>query len=232
MWQGTINEYRIIRLTRQLAGVLIPVVALAVSFLSCTSGGEPKSGPFSKISAVLQADSCDDPDANIHCMFTGMPPELNNMMNIADENEPGERLVIKGVFYKSDGKTPEPGVVLYAYHTDHTGHYSKKGNETGVQKWHGYLHGWCKTGADGQYEIHTIRPARYPDNSMPAHIHMAVKTGDRAFYITDFVFRDDELVNDRYLKSIRGQVGGSGVVDLKRTAAGDWTGERNIILLY
>jgi len=152
------------------------------------------------------------------------------MMTIAEKNEPGDKLIITGTLFHSDGVTPYPDVILYAYHTDNTGHYTKKGNEKGFQKWHGHLHGWCKSDSKGRYEIHTIRPARYPDNSMPAHIHVAFKTPDGDMnYINDYVFKDDSLVNEKYLSSLS-NIGGTGIVDVKRTAVHIWAGTRDLIL--
>ena len=177
-----------------------------------------------------QKDSCDDPDADIHCCFINMPATLTSKMIIDKGNDPGEKLVISGRIFKADGITPYPDVILYAYHTDHNGYYSKKGNETGFQKWHGHLHGWCKSDSKGYYEIHSIRPAPYPNNTMPAHIHAAVKTDKgRMFYINDFVFKDDSLVNPKYLSSI--QTGENGVVNIKKTTENAWVGKRDIILI-
>jgi protocatechuate 3,4-dioxygenase beta subunit len=151
-------------------------------------------------------------------------------MTIAGENEPGEKLEISGTIYKADGKSPYPDIIIYAFHTDNTGHYSKNGTETGVQKWHGRLYGWCKTDGNGQYKIETIRPARYPDNSMPAHIHAAIKKdNEQIYWITDYVFRDDNLVNEKYLSSLS-NVGGTGVVDINKSAENTWTGKRDIVL--
>jgi protocatechuate 3,4-dioxygenase beta subunit len=121
-------------------------------------------------------------------------------------------------------------VILYAYHTDSKGYYSKSGRETGVQKWHGRLHGWCRSDKNGRYQIHTIRPAPYPDNSMPAHIHAAVKTvNNQLYWITDYVFKGDPLVNDKYLSSLS-NVGGTGVIELSNNLDNTWTGQRDIVL--
>lgn len=177
-----------------------------------------------------QIDTCDNPDANINCCFLNMPASLTHIMTIASPNEPGDKLIITGTLFKPDGVTPYPNVILYVYHTDNTGHYTKKGNEKGFQKWHGYLHGWCKSDNHGNYELYTIRPARYPDNSMPAHIHAAIRTPKGEMnYLNDFVFKDDSLVNEKYLSSLN-NMGGTGVVDLKRNAENSWTGKRDIVL--
>lgn len=204
-------------------------VLCAMSFFS--SCGQSTSQTQQEETATQNiADTCDNPDAHINCCFTNIPQNLSNIMSIADNGVPGERLIISGTIFKADGKTPYPNVILYAYHTDNAGLYSRRGNETGVQKWHGRLHGWCKTDSSGYYEIHSIRPARYPDNSMPAHIHAAIKTGSgQMFYITDYVFKDDALVNENYL-SLLNNTGGTGVVDLAKTPENTWTGKRDIVL--
>lgn len=204
------------------------VTLLLAFMLSC----KPSPQNSSQAQAVVQTkqDTCNDPDANINCCFVNMPSNLTNIMTIAGPNEPGDRLLITGTVTKKDG-TPYSNVIMYAYHTDNTGHYSKKGNETGFQKWHGHLHGWCKTDNAGRYEIQSIRPARYPDNSMPAHIHSAFKLpdGSEPFYITDFVFKDDSLVTPKYISSATNP-GGTGVVEVTRSANGTWRGQRNIVL--
>ena len=201
---------------------------LALTFLSC---GQTTSQPqVNQSSNRSQADPCDNPDADIHCCFINMPSALTSTMTIAQRDEPGDKLVITGTIYKADGRTPYPHVILYAYHTDSKGYYSKKGTETGVQKWHGHLHGWCKTDDKGFYKIQTIRPARYPDNSMPAHIHAAIQTDNgQMFWITDYVFKDDNLVDKKYLSYLT-NVGGTGVVEVNKTSENSWFGMRDIIL--
>lgn len=180
-----------------------------------------------------QPDTCDSPDAHISCSFVNIPTSLSSTMTIAGGNEPGEKLVISGTIYKADGKSPYPNIIVYAYHTDNKGYYSKSGTETGAQKWHGHLHGWCKTDSNGYYKLQTIRPARYPDNSMPAHIHAAIKKDNgQMYWITDFVFKDDHLVNEKYLSTLRNLVGETGIVDIDKDTENTWTGVRDIILTH
>ena len=176
-----------------------------------------------------KADTCDNPDADINCNFINIPRNISNILTIADPREPGERMIISGTIYKADGKTPYSNVILYAYHTDDKGVYSKKGNETGIQKWHGRLHGWLKTDSKGYYEIRSIRPARYPGNRIMAHIHAAIKPVDgQPFYINDYVFKDDSLVNEQYLSRLT-NIGGTGVVDIKKEG-NIWRGKRDIVI--
>lgn len=208
--------------------MLAATSSLLIYFSSCDQ--TTTKSATAQILTSEAKDSCDNPDANINCYFMNMPSALTNIMTIGGQNEAGEKLVITGTIFKADGITPFPDVILYAYHTDNTGHYSKKGDETGVQKWHGHLHGWCKSGNKGQYEIRTIRPARYPGNAIPAHIHAAFKTPDGQMnYLNDFVFKDDSLVNKQYLSRLS-DAGGTGVVEIKKTSQNVWTGKRDIII--
>ena len=86
-----------------------------------------------------------------------------------------EKIKISGTVFKKDGKTPAENVVLYIYHTDETGRYPTTPTSSGWESRHGYLRTWLKTNADGYYEFYTIRPASYPNSSVPQHIHITVK---------------------------------------------------------
>ena len=123
------------------------------------------------------------------------PADVSWRTTIAGKDEPGERLVVRGTVYRPDGKTPAPGVILYAYHTNAKGVYPKKGTETGNARRHGYLRGWMKTDSAGRYEFRTIRPAAYPGGDNPEHIHVTVKEPGKAeYWIDEFHFADDPLL--------------------------------------
>lgn len=205
------------------------IIVLTFIFLnSCSEVKQDLNVQGKDVTSI--SDTCADPDANSECCFINMPEEISSVINIADENEPGNKMIIKGRLLKNDNITPLNDVIIYVYHTDNNGYYSKKGNEKGVQKYHGHLHGWGKTDESGNFEIHSIKPARYPGNKFPAHIHAVLKIpGKTPFYINDFVFKDDDLVNESYINSLR-DPGGTGVIDLKKNAENLLTGERIILI--
>ena len=206
--------------------ILLSIVFMVL--MSCRQSTSITSNASNNYINVI--DSCDDADADISCSFENMPEIISNVMIISDKDAVGDKLQISGTVFRKDGKTPYRDLIIYAYHTDSKGFYSKSGRETGAQKWHGQLHGWCKTDKDGQYRIETIRPARYPDNSMPAHIHAAVRNEHgKMYWISDFVFKDDRLVNDKYLSALT-TVGGNGVVTVQKGSDGKWIGKRDIVL--
>jgi len=203
----------------------IAFLYLILACLACR-----QESPSEQLAAqhTLSNEECDSPDGPAECSFINMPDNVNSEIVITYGKEPGSPLKISGKILRKDG-IPGAGVLLYVYHTDNDGYYSKNGNEKGAQKWHGKLHGWGKTDSQGRYEIRTIRPAPYPNNQLPAHIHAVVKLPDsgKAYYIGDFLFDDDPIIK-------RGQPG--NVVHkadevMKMTKVnGVWIGNRDIIL--
>jgi protocatechuate 3,4-dioxygenase beta subunit len=134
--------------------------------------------------------------------------------HVTSDSEPGERLVVTGRILRADGTTPASGVVLTLYQTDSVGIY---GPGSGRPEEVARLKGKLVTGADGRYEIVTIRPGHYPGGGVPAHIHAAVD----GVTIPDYLF-----AGDRYLK------GGEGgfAMQVRRGADGVWRGSRDIVL--
>lgn len=144
--------------------------------------------------------------------------------------DPGEPMLLSGRVLMPDGMTPAAGVTIYAHHTNADGLYANGSPETQWSRRHGRLRGWVQTGADGRYAFETIKPAPYPDRSMPAHVHLFIgEPGRRPYYIDDVVFAGEFRVDADYLRrqELRG---GSGVVALRRTAGGGWLAHRDIVL--
>jgi len=185
------------------------------------------AGLFSACSQTKVGGACEGCEA-IH--ESPVPfSKLSWIDTLPDFNEPGPKMVISGVVYQRDGKTPAPGVVLYVYHTDQQGQYSKKGGETGWGQRHGYIRGWVRTNARGEYKFYTLRPASYPKGRNPQHIHPVVKEpGKNEYWIDEFVFDDDPFL-DAKARSQNQQRGGNGVIRLKQEN-GLLVGKRDIIL--
>ena len=135
---------------------------------------------------------------------------------IAPPGEAGERLRIEGRVLQKDRRTPAEDVVLYAYHTDAGGRYSRGAGSTQASRRHGLLRGWVRTRADGRYSFDTIKPAPYPGERLPAHIHLTVlESGRRPYWIDDIVFEGEFGVTDDYRRE-RENRGGDGIVRLSR----------------
>ncbi|MBL8990910.1 MAG: intradiol ring-cleavage dioxygenase [Phycisphaerae bacterium] len=165
----------------------------------------------------------------------GMPANPPSIDTSPGWNEPGRRIILTGVIYGPDGRTPAPGVTLYYYHTDPSGLYRHRPDiprsmpPNALGQTHGYLRGWVRTGADGRYEIRTIRPGPYPGSDEPAHIHATItEPGLTEYYIDDFVFDDDPLLTTARRTRVELRAGG-GVVRPVRTD-GPPVAQRDIVL--
>jgi protocatechuate 3,4-dioxygenase beta subunit len=163
-------------------------------------------------------------------IYEEMPKQLSWETRIASASEPGEPMELSGVIYRSDGKTPAPDVILYVYHTDAKGYYTPAPHQTGWARRHGHLRGWMKTNAKGEYKFTTIRPAAYPNDVFPAHVHPIVKEPDKnEYYIDEYRFDDDPLLTQAERSKSENR-GGSGIIRLIKNSSGVWIGKRNIIL--
>lgn len=158
------------------------------------------------------------------------PARLSAAVQLAPPGEPGERMILTGRVMTADGTGPAPGVVIYAHHTNASGLYANGTPETEWSRRHGRLRGWAKTGLDGIYTFRTIKPAPYPDMTMPAHVHLFLgEPGRRPYYIDDVVFDGEFGVTPAY-RSAQELRGGSGIVKIGRTADGMLLARRDIRL--
>lgn len=127
-------------------------------------------------------------------------------ISITTDTIPGKKIKVIGTVRDTGGK-PVAGALVYLYHTDSRGWYAADAPhvlqyEGDIR--HARLFGYVKTDKNGIFELHTIKPAGYPQSDLPAHIHVhATAEGYRAF-VTEFLFDDDErLVGKIRENSIR-----------------------------
>jgi len=146
-------------------------------------------------------------------MFVGMPANIKSVDTSVGWIEKGQKLLVTGTAFTIDGKTPAPNVVIYYWQTDNNGYYSPKNGMDVKAKRHGHIRGWVKTDENGKYAIYTIRPAPYPNENIPAHIHISIKEPNikNEYYIDEFVFDDDKLLTGEKRKALENR-GGSGVL--------------------
>ncbi len=139
-------------------------------------------------------------------MYDGMPQGLDATDTSVGWTEKGQKLVVTGTVYRLDGKIPAPNVVIYYWHTDSEGFYSPGSTAAAKANRHGHLRGWVKTDQSGHYAICTSKPAPYPNEQIPAHIHIAIKEPrlGNEYYTDDLTFDDDPLLSrkkERRLKT-------------------------------
>lgn len=190
----------------------ITVLLVAFNFLiSCNQQTKSKTKNVvtntERVGGECEAGYCD-------LMYLSMPKEINAVDTSAGWFEKGQKLIVSGTAYQLDGKTPASNVIIYYHHTDNEGYYSPRKDKPENQTRHGHIRGWMKTNKDGKYTLYTIRPAPYPNDSLPSHIHWLIKEPDvkNEYWTDDLMFEDDKLLSPYIKKHKPGNLGGNGIV--------------------
>ena len=206
----------------------IPILLIILLSFPACSQNSPQKEKKSANGTQLIGDHCEGCAA----VFESPIPfeKLSWIDTLPGFNKPGPKMMISGIIYQADGKTPAKNVVLYIYHTDQDGNYSNKKNEKGWASRHGYIRGWMKTNEKGQYKFYTLQPASYPNSNAVKHIHPTIKEpGKNEYWIDEYIFDDDPFLTPERRKEHQQQRGGDGLIKLKNEN-GVLTGERNIYL--
>lgn len=182
-------------------------MVLCSLLISCN--GQTNKNPQKRNSEII-GNGCD----GCELMYTGMPKEIGSISTSPGWNEEGQKLILTGTVFQIDGKNVAPNVIIYYWQTDNNGYYSPIDGMDKKAKKHGHIRGWVKTDNNGKYTIKTIRPAPYPKQTMPAHIHLSIKEPniDNEYYTDEINFDDDKLLISYFKKYPQENRGGSGVV--------------------
>jgi catechol 1,2-dioxygenase len=130
------------------------------------------------------------------------------------DEEPGTPLTFQGTVTDLDGD-PVEGALVDLWHADADGYYSQFA--PGIPEWN--LRGTIRTGADGRYTFHSVRPAPYqiPTDGAtgaliaaagwhawrPAHLHLKVSAPGRLPVTTQLYFDGGEHVDDDVAQAVK-----------------------------
>lgn len=183
----------------------------AVCHLLIIGCGTPSSPP-QKQAATVVGGGCD----GCELMYINMPRQIAAVDTSPGWSSTGQKLQISGTVWKNDAKTPAPGVIIYYWQTDDKGYYAYREGLDERARRHGYIRGWVRTGTDGRYTLYTIRPAPYPNDSLPAHIHLSVKEPELSneYYTDEINFREEPLLEAYFKRYPPENRGGPGVVQV------------------
>ncbi|WP_020660571.1 catechol 1,2-dioxygenase [Amycolatopsis benzoatilytica] len=143
------------------------------------------------------------------------------------ENEPGTALTWTGQVTSTDGSALG-GAKVELWHADADGLYSQFAPD--IPEWN--LRGTFTTGADGTFEIHTVRPAPYqiPTDGAcgkliaaagwhawrPAHLHVKVSAPGHELLTAQLYFPGDQHNDDDIASAVKPEL----VLDPKPAASG------------
>lgn len=199
--------------------LLFPLISLLLGFLFVACQGQPSHSASKSASSgtgfrnkAPVGGGCD----GCELMFIGMPAEINAVDSSPGWKEKGQGLMISGKAVRMDGVTPVAGVIIYYWQTDHNGYYSPGPGMDERTKRHGHIRGWMKSDANGNFSLYTVRPAPYPGEEMPAHIHLSIKESDisNEYYVDELVFDDDAFLTAAKRSKLENR-GGTGILKTK-----------------
>lgn len=175
----------------QIKSIISFPIFFAAFFVSC-NGQTKNTHTETKQRQVtkLVGGSCE----GCELMYVSMPEQILSEHISLGWTEGKQKLILTGKIFQLDGKTPAADVIVYYWHTDDNGLYSSNNETPKKAKEHGKLRGWVKTDKTGKYTIKTSRPAAYPNDNIPQHIHLSIKEPDATNeYYADLYFDDDPL---------------------------------------
>ncbi len=162
------------------------------------------------------------------CGSCTVPKDISSQVTLAPKDEPGDRIIISGTIYKEDGVTPAAGITLFLYQTDAGGYYHRPKEDVFDPR----LRSWLRTGKDGRYVIHTIRPipeVLAPEE--PAHIHAHVfGPGIAEHFLKEFWFEGDPRIKPDENEKMSKLGVYSPILHLTRDKSGVLVGRRDIRL--
>jgi protocatechuate 3,4-dioxygenase beta subunit len=82
-----------------------------------------------------------------------------------------------------------------------------------------------RTDEDGRFELHTIRPAGYPNSDLPAHIHVEIEpaASNSRTLVTEIQFDNDPRLTAEWRERSRKE--GFRIVKITKDLAGSERGE-------
>ena len=157
---------------------------------------------------------------------TVAPENAPAVAAVAPAGEPGSTVVISGIVYGPDGRTPLRNASVYVYQTDARGYYAPNDPRASDNP---RLRGYMRTDANGRYEFRTIRPGSYPGTNNPGHIHYHVNASGHAERVFEIVFDDDQQIPARWREEAKRPNSFVAIVAL-RASDGTLRGTQNITL--
>lgn len=150
-----------------------------------------------------------------------------SVTRVTSSSEPGVPLRIEGMLVGDDGRTPLPGAKLRIYHTDSGGYYNRQDNDTRKAR----ITATIPVQPDGSFAFESIRPGRYPESRIAAHIHVFLSApGVAEHWIDDFLFDDDTFNSGEVLQRSRAAGRFAFVMNVERTSSGLLRARREIKL--
>lgn len=162
-------------------------------------------------------------------------PEMNLGANIAKPGTPGDPCHVWGRILGADGK-PVAGAIIDVWEGAGDGFYDVQKNE-GIN-----LRARFRTGVDGRYDFHCVRPVSYPvpnDGPVgkllvatgrhpmrPGHLHFMIQAPGHATLVTHLFTKGDPYMDSDAVFGVKESL----IVDFRKGAGGEYEASFDFVL--
>jgi len=162
-------------------------------------------------------------------------PEMSLGANIAKPGTPGDACHVWGRILGADGK-PVAGAIIDVWEGAGDGFYDVQKNE-GTN-----LRARFRTGADGRYDLHCVRPVSYPvpnDGPVgkllvatgrhpmrPGHLHFMIQAPGHATLVTHLFTKGDQYLDSDAVFGVKESL----IVDFRKGAGGEYEASFDFVL--
>ena len=162
-------------------------------------------------------------------------PEMNLGANIAKPGTPGDPCHVWGRILGADGK-PVTGAIIDVWEGAGDGFYDVQKNQ-GLN-----LRARFRTGADGRYDLHCVRPVSYPvpnDGPVgkllvatgrhpmrPGHLHFMIQAPGHATLVTHLFSKGDPYLDSDAVFGVKESL----IVDFRKGAGGEYEASFDFVL--
>ena len=142
----------------------------------------------------------EDPDRRLELFEIVKAHVADSHIEMVDPNEPGQRIRLDGRIVDMESGEPLPGALMQLFHTDASGEY-RPGMDAGGGAGNPRLFGYLRTDAEGRFTVDTIMPERYPNSTVPRHVHYRVWAEGYPEHVSECFFDADPNLSERTRKS-------------------------------
>ncbi len=157
----------------------------------------------------------EDPDRRLELFELAKKHVRTNHIRLVDAQEAGRRIRLAGQVIDMKSGKALAGALVQLYHTDATGEY-RPGMDAGGGAGNPRLWGYLRTDREGRFTVDTIMPERYPNSSVPRHVHYRVWAEGYPELVSECFFDSDPNLDAETRKKAPGN--NFPIVELKRDA--------------
>ncbi len=138
----------------------------------------------------------EDPDRRLELFALLKEHVTASHIQMVDGHEPGRRIRLEGRVVDTASGAPLGGALLQLFHTDASGEY-RPGMDAGGGAGNPRLFGYLRADAEGRFTVDTIMPERYPNSSVPRHVHYRVWAEGYPVLVSECFFDADPNLSER-----------------------------------